>query len=255
MKTNLCAALSATVMTVSLLVLPHAIADSTNPSIPVGSLVAFPTVVQTGTKPTLTWSITYPSKVEDVVTITPTTTTTGGSSSTSSTVTPKVNLIADIRVLGAGVTTQDSQGHIVYIRTVGQIRYNGATSWTTIFDGKNTDTIVQQQSIIKTINVTANQSMYFAGKYYYNNAWGPFYTSISGDNVRTLLNGSACPTNMPDYNAPSLESFIKPYLDASKKVKIGPMDMIVFMELTHTDKSNVGYDVQDLVFLVTFRTS
>lgn len=255
MKKKPIATLLLVVLALSAVVNSRAHADSTNPSVPVGSLSAFPTVVQTGTKPTLTWSITYPSQVQDVVTITPTTTTTGGSSSTSSTVTPKVDLIADIRVLGAGVTTQDSRGNIVYIRTVGQIRYNGSSSWLTIFDGKNTDTIVQQHSIIKTINVTANQSMYFGGKYYYNNAWGTFFTSLSGDNVRTLVNGSACPTNMPDYNAPSLESFIKPYLDASKKVKIGPMDMIVFMELTHTDKSNVGYDVQDLVLLVTFRTS
>ena len=255
MKINSIAALAAFTVSASAMLASLVLADTTNPSVPVGSLSAFPTVVQTGSKPTLTWSITYPSQVQDVVTITPTTTTTGGSSSTSSTVTPKVNLIADIRVLGAGVTTQDSRGNITYIRTVGKIRCNGASSWTTIFDGKNTDTIVQQQSIIKTITVTANQPMYFGGQYYYNNAWGTFYSSVSGDNVRTLVNGSSCPTNMPDYNAPSLESFIKPYLDASKKVKIGPMDMIVFMELTHTDKSNVGYDVQDLVFLVTFRTS
>jgi hypothetical protein len=31
------------------------------------------------------------------------------------------------------------------------------------------------------------------------------------------------------------------------------MDVIVFMELTHTDKSNIGYDLQDYVMLLTFR--
>ena len=33
------------------------------------------------------------------------------------------------------------------------------------------------------------------------------------------------------------------------------MDVIVFMELTHTDaqSSNQGYDLQDMVLLVTFR--
>jgi hypothetical protein len=72
--------------------------------------------------------------------------------------------------------------------------------------------------------------------------------------VRTLVNGATPPSNVPDYNAPSLESFLKPYLDASKKVKIGPMDVIVFMELTHSasQKSDIGYDLQDCVFLLTF---
>ena len=218
--------------------------DSTEPSVPIGSLTAYPTVVQTGTKPTLTWSINYPSVVKDYVIVTP-----------PGTVTPKQNLICDIRILGAGVTTQDSQGKIVYIRTAGKIRYNGSTTWTTIFDGKQTDTIVQQQGIIKTFTVTANKTMDFGGQYYYNNAWFTFFTSLSGDNVRALVNGDACPSYVPDYNAPSLESFLKPYLDSSKKVRIGPMDVIMFMELTHTDKTNIGYDCQDLVLLVTFRTS
>jgi hypothetical protein len=217
-------------------------ASSTNPSVPVGSLTAFPTVVRTGTKPTLTWDITYPSVVVDYVTITP-----------PATVTPKENLICDVRVLGAGVTTQNSNGSINYIRTKGFMRYNGSGSWSTIFDGRNTDTIVQQQGIIKTFEVTKGQAIHFGGQYYWNNAWSTFHNSTSGDQVRALVNGGTPPSNVPDYNAPSLESFIRPYLDANKKVKIGPMDVIVFMELTHTDKSNIGYDLQDLVFLITFR--
>jgi hypothetical protein len=217
-------------------------AQSTNPSIPVGTLTAFPTVVQTGTKPTLTWNITYPSIVEDYVTITP-----------PGTVTPKINLICDIRILGAGVTTQNSNGSINFIQTKGKIKYNGSSSWTEIFNGKNTDAVVQRQDIVKTISVTKNKAINFGGQYYWNGSWSTFYTSESGDHVQSLVNGSIPPDNVPDYNAPSLESFIKPYLDASGKVKIGPMDVIVFMELTHTDKNDIGYDVQDLVFLVTFR--
>jgi len=216
----------------------------TEPSIPVGTLSAAPTVVQTGTKPTLTWSISYPSVVKDYITITP-----------PATVVVKQDLICDVRVLGAGVTTQNSNGSINYIETKGQIRYNGLSSWNTIFDGKETDSIVQKQGIIKTYNVTANRAMDFAGQYYYNNTWSTQRTSLNGDFVKALVNGDACPTKIPDYNAPSLASFLKPYLDASNHVKIGPMDMIIFMELTHTNTADIGYDEQDLVFLVTFRTS
>lgn len=243
MKTSQWAALSAAVVAMCTLVSNRASAQSsTSPSIPIGSLTAFPTIVQTGTKPTLTWNINYPSIVENFVTVTP-----------PATVTPKQTLTCEIRILGLGVTSF-SNGVITYYRTRGQMRWNGATSWTTIYDGRQTDTIVQQQGIVRSaFTVNANQPMYFAGQYYNNSAWQTLYTSLSGDNVRTLVNGATCPSNVPDYNAPSLEQFLKPYLDSSKKVRIGPMDVIVFMELTHTDKTNVGYDLQDLAMLLTFK--
>jgi hypothetical protein len=245
MKTSHRAALSAAVIAMCTLVSNRAFADSTSPSIPVGSLTAFPTVVQTGTKPTLTWSINYPSIVQDYITVTP-----------PATVTPKQSLKCVIRILGLGVTSQNSNGSIKYYETRGRMKYNGSNSWTTIYDGSQTDTIVQQQGIVKSsFTVNMNQPMYFAGAYY-NSGWQTEYTSLSGDNVRTLVNGDTCPSNVPDYNAPSLESFLKPYLDSSKKVRIGPMDVIVFMELTHSasQKSDVGYDLQDYVMLLTFST-
>ena len=31
------------------------------------------------------------------------------------------------------------------------------------------------------------------------------------------------------------------------------MDVIIIMELTHTNQSDIGYDLQDLVMLITFR--
>lgn len=245
MKTSQWAALSAAVVAMCAFVSPQLRAQ-TNPSIPVGSLSAFPTVVQTGTKPTLTWSINYPSIVEDFVTVSP-----------PATVTPKENLVCRIRILGLGVTSLNSNGTITYYRTRARIRYNGSTSWNDIYDGKQTDSIVQQQGIVKTYTVNKNQPMDFGGQYYNSNAWQTFYSSLSGDNVRTLVNGATPPSNVPDYNAPSLEKFLKPYLDSTGKVKIGPMDVIVFMELTHTSsqKSNIGYDLQDCVMLITYSKS
>jgi len=241
MKTSQLAALAAAFTAVGTLVSPCALAQTT-PTIPVGDLTAFPTVVQTGTKPTLTWNISYPSIVEQFVTITP-----------PGTVTPKENLRCDVRILGLGVTSQGSNGSITYYRTRGRWRYGTSTNWGTIYDGKQTDTIVQQQGLVATnISVSKNNPMNFAGQYY-NSSWQTEYTSMSGTNVRALVSGQTCPNNVPDYNAPSLESFLKPYLDSQKKVKIGPMDVIIIMELTHTDQSNIGYDLQDLVMLVTFR--
>ena len=241
MKTRQLAALAAAFTAVGTLVSPRALAQTT-PTIPVGDLTAFPTVVQTGTKPTLTWSIGYPSIVENFVTVTP-----------PATLTPKENLVCDVRILGLGVTSQGSNGAITYYRTRGQWKYNGSSSWADIYDGKQTDTIVQQQGLVKSnIAVTKAKAMTFAGQYY-NSSWQTQYVSTSGTNIRALVSGQVCPGNIPDYNAPSLESFLKPYLDSSKKVKIGPMDVIIIMELTHTDQTDIGYDLQDLVMLVTFR--
>ncbi|MEO5915416.1 MAG: hypothetical protein ABIS50_14375 [Luteolibacter sp.] len=242
MKTSQLAAVSAAFIAVGTLVSPRALAQTT-PTIPVGNLTAYPTVVQTGTKPKLTWDISYPSIVQNFVTITQ-----------PGTVTPKQNLVCDVRILGLGVTSM-SNNVITYYRTRGQWKYNGSSSWADIYDGKQTDTIVQQQGIVKSnIAVTKDKAMNFAGQYY-NSSWQTQYTSTSGlpYNVRALVSGDVCPNNIPDYNAPSLESFLKPYLDSAHKVKIGPMDVIIIMELTHTDTTNIGYDLQDLVMLITFR--
>lgn len=218
-------------------------ADSnTSPSVPVGSLSASPGVVKSGSSAVLQWNITYPSTVADVVTVSPTT------------VTPKQSLDMEIRVLGAGVTSSSSNGsNLTFVPTEAQYSYNGS-SYQRIFYGTNND--VDPNDVVYAAKVDANKPIRFGGRYYYNRQWSTLYTSSSGtNNVRTLVNGDAPPTTYPLHTAPTLESFLRPYLDASGKVKIGPMDVIVFMELTHTDaqKNEQGYDLQDMVLLVTFK--
>lgn len=243
MKANSYTAASALLLTLCAMTSPLASAQgTTNPSVPCGTLSASPTVVQTGVKTNLTWNINYPAAVLDYVEVTP-----------PGTVTVKQNLYCDVRILGAGVTTQDSKGNIIFIRTKGLITGSNGSSWATLFDGKQTDLIVQQQGIILSFLATPNKPIDFGGQYYFSNSWSTFRSSQSGTLVKALVNGDHCPSRVPDYNAPSLEKFLKPYLDASNNVKIGPMDVIVFMELTHTNMAYVGYDEQDLVFLVSFR--
>jgi hypothetical protein len=251
MKTSQLAAVSAAVIAVSTLVSTRA-HSQTIPAIPVGSLDAYPTVVQTGTKPSLTWSINHPSIVKDYVTCTP-----------PNTIIPKQNLKYDIRILGAGVTSQNSNGSINYWYTRARVATGsspGSSSYSTFWNGRQTDSIVQQQGLVVTNrSAAANTRIHFGGNYNTDNSssssnWSTFYSSSNNSTqVRTLVSGDTCPPNVPDYNAPSLESFLKPYLDSTNKVRIGPMDVIVFMELTHTNTADIGYDLQDLVFLVTFR--
>ena len=203
---------------------------------------ASPGLVRAGAYPTLKWNIIYPSTVKDHVDV------------DDNTVTPKEGLDVEVRVLGAGVTVSNSKAtSLTFVPTEAQMSCAGG-SYQRIFFGTNHD--VNPNKVVYSGKVEKGSPLRFGGRYYYNNKWGPYYNSESGTkNVRTLVNGETPPTAYPLHTAPTLESFIKPYLDASGRVAIGPMDVIVFMELTHTDSQSkqTGYDLQDMVLLVTFK--
>ncbi len=216
-------------------------AQAASPSIPVGWLTAFPTVVQTGTKPTLTWDISYPSVVKDFVDVIP-----------PATIDPKTELDVEIRVLGNGVTVSTSGGGFNFVPAGAYLSYNGS-NYSQIFYGTN-DNVNPNTVVWSKTKIGAHERLRFGGRYRYNNNWNTFYYSTDGkNNVRTLVSGDTPPNKVPQYGAPSLESFIRPYLGSNGKVKIGPMDVIVFMELTHDNENDGGYDLQDMVLLVTFK--
>lgn len=213
---------------------------STSPLIPTGALTAFPLIVQPGTRPQLTWKIAYPSIVQDVVNV-----------EQAGTIVPKEELCVEVRVLGAGVTATSGSG-FTFVPTEAQLSYDGG-AYTRIFYGSNNN-VKPNQTVYKG-TVLAGKKLRFGGRYYHNRKWGPYFNSQSGTlNIRTLFNGEVPPTTYPLHSAPTLQSFLRPYLDSQGRVKIGPMDVIVFMELTHSDsqRSAPGYDLQDMVLLVTF---
>ncbi len=184
-------------------------AQTNSPSIPVGWISAFPTMVQTGTKPTLTWDISYPSIVKDFVDVTP-----------PATITPKVDLDVEVRILGNGVTVTTGSYGFDFVNGGAYLSFNGG-SYSEIFYGKNFN--VNPNSVVWNKNkIRKNQKLEFGGRYNYN-GWGNFFHSRDGyNNVRTLVSGDTPPNKVPQFGAPSLESFIRPYLGADGKVKIGP---------------------------------
>jgi len=217
------------------------------PAVPVGWLTASPTVVQTGTKPTLTWGVTHPSTVKNYIDITD-----------PSTITAREELEVKIRVLGNGVTVSSSNSNsFSYVDAEANVSFNGG-SYERIFYGDNHD--VNPSKVVWKRNnnkkMEAGETLRFGGRYNYNNKWGPTRTTSSGSYVRALVDGDTPPSVIPEYGD-SLEDFIKPYLGSDGKVKIGPMDVIIFMELTHNDnqQNNNGYDLQDMVLLVTFTSN
>lgn len=226
---------------ISYLGLQATFAQSTGP---VGQITVTPQVVPVGGSPVLTWSITTPSQVKDLISI-----------SGTGSLTASKNLRGEVRVLGVGITSQFPNGGTQYYQTMAQMRFNGATSWTTIFDGLHTDPVVQSLGVVKNfnINIAQGNTIHFGARFRANNTWNPYRNTTTGNHFVALTNGDACPPRIPANTSPQLKDFLKPYIDSSNKVKIGPMDVIVFVELTHTDPANAGFDGQDLVLLITFQ--
>ena len=229
------------------LVLPGILQAQTplTPLIPSGNLSAFPTIVQAGTHPTLTWDITLPEAVDDVVTIEP-----------PGTLVPTRCLIMDVRILGASVKRVwiNSQGKVTkweWVPTEGQMNYNGE-GYNRIF--YNTQDNVNPNTIVSTIAVEQGSTIDFGGRYLQSDgSWSTWYSSTNSQyNVVALKNGDTPPTTTPLYQQPTIESFILPYLDDDGNISLGARDVIYLMELTHTDRNNGGFDLQDLCILVTF---
>ena len=120
-----------------------------------------------------------------------------------------------------------------------------------IFYGTNND--VNPNEIVYTKTVEEGEEVNFGSRYYYNYSWGPWFsTTNSNGNVVALRNGDTPPTTTPMHYAPTIETFIRPYLDEDGKIKIGPRDVLYLMELTHTNPYHSGFDLQDMALLVTF---
>lgn len=214
------------------------------PIIPTGDITAFPTFVQAGTNPTLTWNVTLPEKVTDVITITP-----------PGTITPKKTMTMKVRVLGASVKRVwlNSRGQVTdweWVPTEALMKYNSG-SYSRIF--YNTQNNVNPNTVVKQQTVYNNNTINFGGRYYVDGSWSNMFTSQNSQyNVVALKNGDTPPTTTPMYQQPTIESFILPYLDPQGNIKLGPRDVIYLMELTHTDRNHGGFDLQDLALLVTF---
>lgn len=244
MKTSHTAALVAVILAACVATGPRLAAQSTDPSIPVGALSAYPTIVQAGTHPVLTWGIDYPQIATDIVTI-----------EDDNTIVAKEALTMEVRVLGASYQTgTDRYGKPIWGTVDAQVRADGATSWTRVF--YNTQNKVVPTQVVHTQTVRANYTIDLRARCYNGSSWLSYRsTGVTTPNVVLLVNGEEPPSTVPAFRQQNIEDFLRPYLDASGKIVIGPKDVIYLIELGQTNVAASGFDLQDLVVLVTFKTT
>ncbi|MCW1916678.1 hypothetical protein OJ996_24035 [Luteolibacter sp. GHJ8] len=203
--------------------------------VPTGTLSVDSNLLRTGSKSQLAWNITYPAPITSVIDIVP-----------PNVIKPKKDLKMKVRVLGASF-----QESILSFLPVEVMMSKNGGSWSRVFYGLQSS--VLPNLVLKTENVKKGDSINLGGRGY-RDGWLPLYnTASTTNNLVMLKNGDRVPTTVPALNGSSIESFLKPYMDtATKKVKIGDRDLILLMELGQTDTRNSGFDLQDLVVLVTF---
>lgn len=205
--------------------------------IPSGTLGVDRSVVRVGSRPQLQWKIDYPATgVTEVVEIAP-----------PNIIKPKESLKMRVRVLGASF----QQTTTTFLPVEVQWSKNNA-SWTRVFYGRQTD--VNPSNVVLETTVKKGDIINFGGRGYRDKAWLPLYQTASATpNLVMLQNGDKVPATTPAFQQGLIESFLKPFLASDKKtVKIGDRDLILLLELGQTDPRVSGFDLQDLVVLVTF---
>jgi hypothetical protein len=97
--------------------------------------------------------------------------------------------------------------------------------------------------------LTTGSTIDFGGRSSDGSSWSPFYTTKSSNfQIITLVNGSV----IPRVFSATTSATLLPYVDASGKVKIGPMSAIVLMELGETNHNKSCFDYMDQALLITF---
>lgn len=207
--------------------------------IPTGTLAVDRTMVRVGSRSELDWQIQYPAGVTEVIEIIP-----------PNCIRPKKDLQMRVRVLGASF--QETTTSFLPVEVMWS---KNNSSWARTFYGNQL--LVNAATVVLNTAVKKGDKINFGGRGYRDGAWLPLYnTNAVTNNLVLLKNGDKVPSTVPALNGGNIESFLKPYLLADKKtVSIGNRDVILLMELGQTNTSNSGFDLQDLVVLVTFEVT
>lgn len=195
--------------------------------------------VRQDVKPTITWDLTLKETIEDII---------------ERRSDGKLQLLKDstitVTVLGTGVTSGSGDDYTSYT-TKGEIQV-GSGDWITVHEGNENGVVPGK--VVYTADIEEGQTIGFRAAYY-NKKWKNTRYE-SSDEILTLINGEIIPTNKPSNEAvSSAEDFLKPLMNDDSTISIGDLDIIYVCELTHSDESDSGYDLQDLIIHVSFTSS
>ncbi|WP_018971008.1 hypothetical protein [Rubritalea marina] len=210
-------------------------AQTQEPAIPIGKLHIQNEIVYVGDHSTLTWDITHPQTITDVIDID------DGGGTSSEVVVVKKDLLVKVSMIGTGIT--DSSGK--EYSSTSEIRFNGGP-WEHIFTGPGAAVDVTEVLIERVAK--PGTTIEFRSRYIGYDQWRYQYS----DEIEIFLDGDEPPKNpSSDTLATSAEEYMLPYTNDGK-LTLGALDMIYAAELTHTDQSSRGYDMQDSIVLVRF---
>lgn len=217
-------------------------AQSSAPLGPTGTISAYPTIVRTGTHPTITWDIRHPAPITDAVIFTE-----------DGTVTTKRRLRVEVRVLGASSQYTARNGKRKWKMTEAELTTNHS-GWSRFFRGIQPD--VNPTRVYNTFIAEKDTVINFRGRNQSGrsssamNEW--FFSGQSGYNVLAMGDGDLPPIWSGSASQRSPADFIEPYVDGEGKLDLGPRDIVIFFELGGHARYYGDRDTQDLVLLVTF---
>ena len=241
--------------------------------IPRGTLTVDRNWIRVGEKSQLAWKIDYPAPVTTVVKV-----------DSPNVIKPEKDLKMKVRVLGASLQKiKNNNGHgnnadgvdssntgknkgidlsgdlddelkgltASYLPLEVFWSLDGA-AWTQIFYGLQNS--ISPGKVLLETKVKPDSKVNFGAHGWRDGAWLPIYsTAVASPNVVVLKNGDQIPSNVAALNGGTIAGYLKPYLDTvNKTVKVGERDLILMMELGETNPTMAGFDLQDLLLLVTF---
>ena len=204
--------------------------------IPTGTLTVDRAVVRLGARSQLGWQINYPTSIADLVVITNT-----------GTIIPNTTLNMQVRTLGVAF-----QSGSTLLPVEGSWSLNNSSTWTRFFYGTG-PSVVPTNVLINT-NVKLSDRIDFGGRGWSGSSWFPFHSTRVSDHYTIVLkNGDFAPSYAPAYNQGTVQSFLRPYIDGSGRIRIGSRDLILLWEASTAAPGTTYFDMQDLVVLVTFK--
>lgn len=198
---------------------------------PTGELSVNLAMVRQGVAPILTWKIKYPTTITDVVDIPPT-----------DEIIPKTRLRVKVSMVGVGLT--DQRGTQYPAKNYLKI---GSGGWRHLFTGRGRD--VRPGELLVDRIVQPGEALRYSAKVDLR-GYSTYYNDHR--NITVLRNGDTPPSVAAGYDHQTpVASYLRPYVKDGK-IALGPMDLLYVSELTHTNPSHHGYDMQDSIVLVQF---